>query len=170
MKCPYCDIIKGDYENIHKIFENNEIIAVLIPEIVAGHIMILPKSHITVGIKADEELYNGLFTVAQKLVKDFKNTKIYDSFSILCNTGIDQPVPHLSVHIIPRNEGDDVGLTWTPKNIGDAELDEVAARLRGEVAGNEVVKEKVDTDNNKKTKNIDKKSADLIRKQIRRIP
>ncbi len=41
-----------------------------------------------------------------------------------------QTVPHLHLHVLPRHEGDGVGLTWPRKEPGIERLRELAARLR----------------------------------------
>lgn len=41
-----------------------------------------------------------------------------------------QTVPHVHLHVLPRHEGDGVGLTWPRKEPGLAALQELAARIR----------------------------------------
>jgi histidine triad (HIT) family protein len=41
-----------------------------------------------------------------------------------------QTVPHVHLHVLPRHEGDGVGLTWPRKEPGMETLRELAARIR----------------------------------------
>jgi len=41
-----------------------------------------------------------------------------------------QTVPHLHLHVLPRHDGDGVGLTWPRKEPGLERLRELAARIR----------------------------------------
>ena len=55
-----------------------------------------------------------------------------DGFNIVQNNGeiAGQTVFHFHMHLIPRYQGDQVGLTWTPGKLTDEDRDEILAKIK----------------------------------------
>ncbi len=106
MICLFCEnteiqerIIYED--DLVKIFPTN------IP-ITRGHILVLPKRHIS---KIDELSQEELFAIKDWIVKIknvLKQTFGAEGFNVAFNEGesAGQSVPHLHIHIVPRKKGD----------------------------------------------------------------
>jgi histidine triad (HIT) family protein len=56
-----------------------------------------------------------------------------DGFNILQNNGeaAGQTVFHFHMHLIPRYQGDKVGLTWEQGTLDDAQKEEILRKVRG---------------------------------------
>lgn len=110
--CPFCQIVRGDIPS-KKVLENNDFLAILdIKPAVPGHTIVIPKNHYFVSqqIPPDESSALGVFIkkVSSKLIQslDFEGTTV----NIANGGGAGQQVPHITAHVIPRNEGDDLGM------------------------------------------------------------
>ena len=55
-----------------------------------------------------------------------------DGFNIVQNNGeiAGQTVFHFHMHLIPRYEGDCVGLNWTPGNLSDEDKEEILHKVK----------------------------------------
>ena len=54
-----------------------------------------------------------------------------DGFNIVQNNGeiAGQTVFHFHMHLIPRYQGDQVGITWKPGELSDKDREEILAKL-----------------------------------------
>ena len=100
--CIFCKIIKGEIPS-NKVYEDDEILAFKDIEPVAPvHILVIPKKHIesvnNLTVE-DESVIGKIFTVINKLAKEFK---LENGFRVINNCGEDgrQAVMHLHFHLL----------------------------------------------------------------------
>jgi len=139
----------------------------------AGHLIILPKEHYPILEMVPENVVGNLFWIANTL-----STKVFDTFgvqgtNILVQNGTaaGQVVPHMQVHMIPRNEGDGLNFEWVPRQLSEDEMGTVALKLQEEADKIGVVeKEKPPTMELDSHEVIEEDEDDYRVKQLKRIP
>ena len=80
----------------------------------------------------DDETAAHVFKVAVKLSKAYRKALDFDGLNIVQNNGeaAGQTVFHFHMHLIPRYEGDQVGLTWKPGELTDEMKEEILAKVK----------------------------------------
>ena len=70
--------------------------------------------------------------LAKKLAKHMTDVLKCDGFNIVQNNHeiAGQTVFHFHMHLIPRYEGDQVGLTWKPGELTDEMKEEILAKVK----------------------------------------
>jgi len=131
---------KGKQTKTNKLYEDKEIIVVEYPTLTEGHIAILPKEEFSIIMKVPEIIIGKMFLLAQKFVKKIvsgeennNNNNRKRGANIVLNTGIDQPQQTVSLHVIPREEGDDFDFVWDVRQVDDKSLDEIVDKFKGNV-------------------------------------
>jgi len=129
--CLFCNIIKGQIESF-KVFEDDDAVAFLdINPAAPGHTLIVPKVHAVNLFDIDEislrRLASTLKHVAQKV-----RTATKKDLMIIQNNGKDagQVVDHLHFHIIPRTQGDGIGLMRGRIEITKEEMSEMVEKIK----------------------------------------
>ena len=69
--------------------------------------------------------------LAKKLAKKMKDNLECDGFNLVQNNGevAGQTVFHFHMHLIPRYNGDQAGITWKPGELKDEVRDEIVAKV-----------------------------------------
>ena len=109
-QCIFCQII-AKKSPAYIVYEDNEIIAFLDKyPISEGHTLVLPKKHYARFDEIPEELLSKLFLKTQLLNSEIKAKLQATGSHVTVNDGkaANQLVPHVHVHLIPRNEDDNV--------------------------------------------------------------
>ena len=80
-----------------------------------GHSLILPKKHAANIYELPDETAGKAMILAKKMAGKLTDALNCDGFNIVQNNGeiAGQTVFHFHMHLIPRYEGDGVGLNWT---------------------------------------------------------
>jgi histidine triad (HIT) family protein len=102
-----------------------------------GHTLVVPRDHHETLLDLPEELVGPLFARARRVAGAMETELGAAGSFVAVNNRISQSVPHLHVHVAPRNPKDGLrGFFW-PRNAYDSDehADEVAARLRAALAG-----------------------------------
>lgn len=70
--------------------------------------------------------------VAKQVVTKMKEVLNCDGYNLVQNNGesAGQTVNHFHLHLIPRYEGDNVGLQWTPGTLSEEVKEEILSKLR----------------------------------------
>jgi histidine triad (HIT) family protein len=130
--CVFCSIVAGGAP-AHRVLDEAECIAFLDARpLFPGHTLLVPRAHIETLSDMPPELVGPLFAAARRLaVAMEQGLKAQGSF-VAVNNKVSQSVPHLHVHVVPRNKGDGLrGFFWPrQKYANDAEATEIAERLR----------------------------------------
>ena len=134
MTCTFCQIANGELpaQIVHR---ENEVIAFLDrAPLLHGHVLVMPTAHVETLDDLPDELLTPVFgAVRRTSIAVQKALKAEGSF-VATNTRISQSVPHLHIHVVPRNKGDGLfstRLIWQRKKYeSDAVMAETAAKIR----------------------------------------
>ncbi len=150
-----------------KLYED-EMLEIVMPEKAAtkGHLQVIPKSKAkSLGEMSNEEAEHLFFASSYAATALFELLQAQGSNILIKNFG------DVNVDVIARNADDGLNLLWTPKKAEPAELDEVAAKIKGKA--DYIGVEKVE----KKPLNMDKKESvedtgeiNYLIRSLRRIP
>lgn len=136
MKCDFCDILAGKSQ-AYIVFEDVFSLAFLDTKpLFPGHVLLIPKEHTNTLVELETELIEPLFMNAQILAGAVQVAMESQGSFVAINNTVSQSVPHLHIHIVPRNKKDGLkGFFWprTPYE-NDAHIEEVRARI-SEVVG-----------------------------------
>jgi len=107
--CIFCKIISGE-EYASKVYEDDDLVVFMDAyPLTQGHCLIIPKSH---HIRLDElksRQRAKLFSTAHRIIEAQKKAGLgVQGTNLLINDGkaANQTVPHLHLHLIPRESGD----------------------------------------------------------------
>jgi len=135
-QCIFCQIISGKVAS-KKVYEDEVCIAILdINPANPGHLLLMPKEHYQIMPMVPEEdiAHLGMASKAlsQALLKALKveGTNIFIANGIVAG----QRAQHFMIHVIPRKEGDGVGIEIPEKKISEAELSEVKKAVKERIA------------------------------------
>lgn len=130
--CIFCKIIEGDIPS--KTFYEDDDFKVIfdISPASKGHVIILPKYHAANIFELPEEITAKAFVMAKKIATVLKKVLNCDGVNILQNNGeaAGQTVFHLHIHVIPRFNNDNMGLTWKQGKADADELDKIIAEAK----------------------------------------
>ncbi len=107
----FTKIIEGDIPAV-RVYEDEHVIAILdIAPIRPGHTLVIPKNPCQTLAELPFTDATHVFSVVRKLTAALKESLDADAVTVLLRDGeaAGQEVPHLHVHLIPRNEGDGLG-------------------------------------------------------------
>jgi histidine triad (HIT) family protein len=130
-ECPLCAIASGKVASA-KVYEDEFVVCVLdIFPATKGHLIVVPKTHVSISTQMDAKLSSHVFEVANRMsglifeVMNAKGTNI-----VVANGAIaGQKSAHLVVHVIPRYEDDGVNVSWKGDKIKEEDLKEVFTKI-----------------------------------------
>jgi histidine triad (HIT) family protein len=118
--CVFCAIIAGEQEAVI-VFESERLIAFLDHRpLFRGHTLLVPKQHVRLLSDLPADLVPEFFTTAQRLERAVEDGLGADGSMILVNNVVSQTVPHLHLHVIPRNKRDGLRFWLGPRHPYDA--------------------------------------------------
>lgn len=129
--CIFCKIAEKK-TNSNIIFENDIIIAILdIDPISDGHILVIPKQHISDIHSLNSALGAEIMTVVKKMSDLINKSFTYDGIMLMSINGVFQDVPHFHFHVFGRNKNNDIKIAY-PKNIpmSAAHLNQNALKIK----------------------------------------
>jgi len=125
--CIFCKIANGEIPSA-TIYEDDMFRVILdINPASKGHALILPKEHYANIFEVPEETAARSIILARKIMTKMKDVVRCDGYNLLQNNGpsAGQTVFHYHVHMIPRFEGDNIGLKWKTGELDDALRDRI---------------------------------------------
>jgi histidine triad (HIT) family protein len=131
--CVFCEIVAGE-RTAHMVVETDEAVAFLDARpLFKGHTLLLPREHVETLSDLPHDLVGPFFVQAQRLAAAMEAGLGAAGSFVAMNNRISQSVPHLHVHIVPRNRKDGLrGFFWPRTRYGsEEEAAGFAARLRG---------------------------------------
>ena len=134
MTCTFCQIAKGEIP-AHIVHRDEEVVAFLDrAPLLPGHVLVMPVRHVeTLDDLPDSLLAPVLAAVRRTSVAVQKALGAEGSF-VATNTRVSQSVPHLHVHVVPRNKGDGLfstRLIWQRKKYeSDSEMADLATKIK----------------------------------------
>ena len=130
--CRFCAIAAGD-EHANVVFEDERFLAFLDHRpLFPGHSLLIPREHHETIWDLPDDLVGPLFRDAKSLSVAIRSAMESQGAFIALNNVVSQSVPHLHVHLVPRNRKDGLrGFFW-PRRKYDSEehMRETAAAIR----------------------------------------
>ncbi|MCP2339693.1 HIT family protein [Actinomadura rupiterrae] len=130
--CVFCEIIRGEHP-AHVVLDVPEALGFLDARpLFKGHTLLVPRVHYETLVDLPEQEVGPLFAQARRLAGAMETELGAAGSFVAANNRISQSVPHLHVHVVPRNRKDGLkGFFWPRhKYESDEEAAEYAARLR----------------------------------------
>lgn len=130
--CLFCAIVAGT-EPAYIVLDTDQTLAFLdIRPLFAGHTLLVPKVHHETLLDLPPDAVAPLFSEAQRLAGVMETALGAAGSFLAINNRVSQSVPHLHVHVVPRNRKDGLrGFFWPRAKYGSPEeAEEVAATLR----------------------------------------
>ena len=110
-ECIFCKIaLKKIKTNI--IIENENALAFLDAfPLAKGHTLVIPKAHYSKIQDLDENISQSVFNLLWKITNPVEKAMHVNGSTIAIHNGKEagQEIPHVHIHIIPRNRGDGAG-------------------------------------------------------------
>ena len=130
--CLFCAIASGEAPGF-RVFEDDDFAAFLdIRPLFHGHVLLVPKAHVEAVWDLPSDLVGPLGERVQLLSVAVREAMGAKGIFNAVNNIVSQSVPHLHVHVVPRNPKDGLrGFFWPRTTYADdAEAEDVAARIR----------------------------------------
>jgi histidine triad (HIT) family protein len=119
-KCVFCAIIRGEAA-AEIILETGQLLAFLdIRPLFRGHTLLVPKAHLRLLSDLPAALAAEFLITAQRLERAVEDGLGAAGSMILVNNVVSQSVPHLHLHVIPRNPKDGLRFWLGPRHPYDA--------------------------------------------------
>ncbi len=108
------DLIVAKKEKAYLVFENQHFIAFLDHRpLFPGHTLLTPKNHYRTLYDLPDAMIGSFFTLAKKIGTAVEKAMDATGSFIAINNIVSQSIPHLHVHIVPRNKHDGLkGFFW----------------------------------------------------------
>ena len=114
--CVFCAIIRGE-RPAEIVLETERLIAFLDHRpLFRGHTLLVPKAHLRLLSDLPADQVPEFFTTAQRLEHAVEDGLGADGSMILINNVVSQSVPHLHLHVIPRNFKDGLRIWLGPRH------------------------------------------------------
>ena len=130
--CIFCKIANGEIPAA-TLYEDEDFRVILdLGPASKGHALILPKAHAANIYEISDEMAAKAMVLAKKMATKMTDALGCDGFNIVQNNGeqAGQTVFHFHMHLIPRYEGDQVGITWKPGTLTDEVKNEILEKLK----------------------------------------
>ena len=130
--CIFCKIANGEIPSA-TLYEDEDFRVILdLGPASKGHALILPKAHAANIYEISDDMAAKAMILAKKMTTKMTEVLKCDGFNIVQNNGepAGQTVFHFHMHLIPRYEGDQVGITWKPGTLTDEMKNEILEKLK----------------------------------------
>ena len=130
--CIFCKIANGEIPSA-TLYEDEDFRVILdLGPARKGHALILPKAHAANIYEISDDMAAKAMILAKKMATKMTEALKCDGFNIVQNNGepAGQTVFHFHMHLIPRYEGDQVGITWKPGTLTDEVKNEILEKLK----------------------------------------
>jgi histidine triad (HIT) family protein len=130
--CIFCEIVAGQ-RPAYVVLDEEGVLAFLDSRpLFPGHTLLIPKAHYETLVDLPHDLLTPLFGAAQRLAGVMESELGAAGSFVAVNNKVSQSVPHMHVHVVPRNRKDGLrGFFWPrTKYASDDEAAAMAARLR----------------------------------------
>lgn len=129
--CIFCLIAKGEIP-CAKVYEDDSILAFLdLSPVHPGHTLVIPKEHYKDMLHVPCELGSAVFSALKKVGSAVMRATGASGFNVMQNNGsaAGQAVFHIHWHIIPRFDGDNLGMWEQGKYPDAAAMQSMAAKV-----------------------------------------
>ncbi len=130
MSTIFSKIIAGEIP-AHKVAEDDHYLAFLdINPLQKGHTLVVPKKEVDYIFDLDDATLADLHVFAKKVAKGIEKVVTCNRIGVVI-LGLE--IPHAHVHLIPMDNERDVEFSKGRMNVNDAELQEMAGKIREHV-------------------------------------
>jgi histidine triad (HIT) family protein len=121
--CAFCSIIAGDQPAAF-VLDTERVVAFLDHRpLFKGHTLVMPREHVETLRDLDGPLRDELFARTQDVAAAVQDAEHAQGSFVAMNNVVSQSVPHLHVHVVPRNRKDGLrGFFW-PRGRYDDDAD-----------------------------------------------
>ena len=134
--CVFCKIVAGQIPST-RVYEDDDVLAFMdIGQVNPGHVLVAAKRHAP-DVYALEDAQAAAIARAQvRIARAIRDAFQPAGLSVYQANGkpAGQTVFHYHVHLVPRQDGDGMHLTWPVKNPPREHLEECAGRIRERLA------------------------------------
>ena len=130
--CTFCDILAGR-TSAHVVLDDDVVLAFLdIRPLFPGHTLVIPRQHHETLADLPPDLLGPFFERVQRLSRVMEEGLGAAGSFVAANNRVSQSVPHLHVHVVPRNRKDGLrGFFWPRTRYSDdGEAAAMAKRIR----------------------------------------
>jgi histidine triad (HIT) family protein len=134
--CTFCAIV-ADTAPAHVVLDDDVAMAFLdLRPLFPGHTLVVPRPHYETLTDVPPDLLGPFFARVQQVTAAVEAAMGAAGSFVAINNKVSQSVPHLHVHVVPRNRKDGLrGFFWPrARYADDAEAADVASRLRAALA------------------------------------
>ena len=134
MDCIFCRIVSKEIPT-KILIETESCIGFLDAfPLAKGHAIVIPKKHYEKLQDLPTDINTGVFSAVHSLIS--KVDSLTGATLVAVHNGKDsgQEIPHVHVHLIPRNKGDSAGAVHSmfsqKPELSESEIDELCSKLR----------------------------------------
>lgn len=131
-ECVFCGIVAGELP-AHRVYEDGTAVAFLDRRpLFPGHVLVVPRQHAVTLTDLPQDAVGPYFSAVQRVTGAVERGMQAAGSFVAENNRISQSVPHLHVHVVPRNRKDGLrGFFWPrTRYADDAAAETVAAQVR----------------------------------------
>ena len=112
--CPFCEIVAGRAPATIVRQWSDALAIVPLNPVVDGHLLVIPKMHVT-GFFSDPEVSAATMKRAAEMLHGVERHHEPRDHNVITSAGraATQTVMHLHVHLVPRTHDDGLSLPWT---------------------------------------------------------
>lgn len=130
--CIFCKIANGEIPS-STLYEDDDFRVFLdLAPASKGHALIVPKEHFDNLYELPDETASKALVLAKKMITKMTKALECDGFNVVQNNNecAGQTVFHFHMHLIPRHNGDEVGIAWKQGENTDEERAEIVDKVR----------------------------------------
>jgi histidine triad (HIT) family protein len=134
--CTFCAIRDGRTPAAIVLDEQGALAFLDVRPLFPGHVLVVPRTHHATLLDLPEPEVGPFFSVVRRVAAAVTTSMAAQGTFVAANNVVSQSVPHLHLHVVPRTKGDGLrGFFWPRTRYAtDAEMAEVAARIRSSIA------------------------------------
>lgn len=135
--CVFCQIRDGAVP-AHLVLDEPEVLAFLDQRpVFPGHILVIPRDHHETLADLPAELGAPIFDAGRRLAAAVQVAMSADGAFLGLNNVVSQSVPHVHLHVVPRQRKDGLrGFFWPRQRYpSEDDMASVASRIRGALQG-----------------------------------
>jgi histidine triad (HIT) family protein len=136
-ECVFCRIVAGQIPATI-VHEDDQTLAFMdLGQVNPGHVLVAVKKHAENLYALDDAQAGAVLRAAARVARAIRDAFQPEGLSVYQANGsaAGQTVLHYHVHLVPRNAGDGMALSWPVKNPPREKLEAYAARIRQSLPG-----------------------------------
>jgi histidine triad (HIT) family protein len=125
----FCAIVRGE-QDADVVIDEPHVLGFLDSKpLFLGHVLLVPREHVTTLKDLPVDQVDAFFRTVQRMEVAVEEALGCDGSMVLNNNVVSQSVPHLHVHVIPRNRGDGLRFWLGPRKKYDGDGADYARRI-----------------------------------------